>query len=102
LPITYPYKNTTLETLSHLYFYLLLFQAAEAEERRTVLASLKGHGKQQKVGSIRVGPAVKKADGPGILPVASGSSKKTNTKEFAIYQVRIWFWFSSGKISLCV
>ena len=64
-----------------------MFQAAEAEERRTVLASLKGHGKQQKVGSIRVGPAVKKADGPGILPVASGSGKKSNPKEFAIYQV---------------
>ena len=39
---------------------ILFVQASEAEERRTVLASLKGHGKSQKVGSIRVG-AVKKS-----------------------------------------
>jgi hypothetical protein len=52
-----------------------------------VLASLKGHGKQQKVGSVRVG-AVKAANGPGVLPASH--EKKTsgaNAKGFAIFQV---------------
>jgi hypothetical protein len=42
-----------------------MLQAAEAEEQRKALASLRGHGKQMKVGSIRVGAAVE-ADGPGV------------------------------------
>ncbi|TRY72519.1 hypothetical protein TCAL_10504, partial [Tigriopus californicus] len=40
-----------------------------ATEERAVLASLRGHGKSQKVGSLRIGPA-KMSDRPG--PLASG------------------------------
>lgn len=63
-------------------------KAAEAEERRTILASLKGHGKHQKVGSIRVG-AVVKADGPGTLPTLSGEKKNNvaSGKGFAVFRV---------------
>ena len=39
-----------------------------AEEERSVLGSLQGHGKHQKVGSIRIGSA-KKSDQPGALPL---------------------------------
>ena len=53
------------------------------EEQRTVLSSLKGHGKQQKVGSLRVGPA-KVSDGPGTLGLQLTKSK-SNSK-FTVFQ----------------
>lgn len=41
--------------------------AGAGEEERAVLGALRGHGKKQTVGSVRVG-AAKKAAGPGAMP----------------------------------
>jgi hypothetical protein len=57
------------------------------EDERAVLGSLRGHGKHQKVGSIRVGHA-KKAEGPGVYSTgAIAGAKETHGNQFAIYKV---------------
>lgn len=63
-----------------------------AEEERATLAALKGHGKRQKVGSVRVGEA-KKSEGPGIYhdsAASDGNRSRLNTvkPKFGIFQVR--------------
>ena len=61
-------------------------QISSGEEERAVLGSLQGHGKHQKVGSIRVGSA-KKSDHPGSLPLSShSSSSHSNRQGFSIFQ----------------
>ena len=57
----------------------------ESEEQRTALGSLRGHGRTNRVGSMRVGPA-KKSDRPGVLPLATNSQNSENPG-FQIYQV---------------
>ena len=59
------------------------------EEQRAVLGTLRGTGKKQKVGSVRVG-AAKKSDDPGRMPQVEAAAKvATNTsRPFAVYQVR--------------
>ena len=61
----------------------------DPEEQRTILSSLKGHGKSQKVGSVRVG-AAKISEGPGVLKT-SGQLPKTsgNSGKFKIFQVNL-------------
>ena len=57
-----------------------------AQEERSVLSSLRGHGKQHKVGATRVG-AAKKADGPGVLHGhAGGAATAGGGNKFAIFQ----------------
>ena len=56
------------------------------EEERAVLGSLQGHGKHQKVGSMRVGYA-KKSDQPGALPLTSRNPSSQQTRPaFTIFQ----------------
>ena len=60
---------------------------SSGEEERAVLGSLQGHGKHQKVGSMRIGSA-KKSDQPGILPLSSHNASSAQLKSrpgFAIY-----------------
>ena len=57
----------------------------QAEEQRTVLSSLKGHGKQQKVGSLRIG-AAKVSDGPGTLSTAQVLPKSKSNSKFTVFQ----------------
>ena len=69
--------------------YYKTLQPPDAEEQRTVLASLKGHGRLQKVSSIRVGSVVKATE-PGVLPVSSSDRKSnsaSSSKGFVIFQV---------------
>jgi len=63
-----------------------MLQAAEAEEQRKALASLRGHGKQMKVGSIRVGAAVE-ADGPGVNDIKPFLSLNLANKLFFSWRV---------------
>ena len=59
---------------------------APVEEQRTVLSSLKGHGKQQKVGSLRIG-AAKVSDGPGTLnSAAQALPKSKSNSKFTVFQ----------------
>ncbi len=67
-------------------------QAAAAEKERSALSSLRGHGKQHKVGSVRVGAAVKH-EGPGALPLPSTSqsaskplASSNKQQPFAVFQ----------------
>ena len=63
-----------------------LAPSSSGEEERAVLGSLQGHGKHQKVGSMRIGHA-KKSDQPGALPLASRNPSSQQTKPgFAIFQ----------------
>ena len=55
------------------------------EEQRSVLSSLKGHGKQQKVGSLRIG-AAKVSDGPGTLRTGQVLSKSKSNSKFTVFQ----------------
>ena len=56
------------------------------EEERAVLGSLQGHGKHQKVGSMRIGHA-KKSDQPGALPLTARNPPSQQTKPgFTIFQ----------------
>ena len=60
--------------------------ASSGEEERAVLGSLQGHGKHQKVGSMRIGHA-KKSDQPGALPLTARNPPHQQTKPgFAIFQ----------------
>ena len=56
------------------------------EEERSVLGSLRGQGKHQKVGSIRIGGA-KKSDQPGALTSTTAVGAHQGGAEFAIFQV---------------
>ncbi len=58
----------------------------EKEEQRAVLASLRGQGQRQKVGSVRVG-AAKKSDRPGLMHTAADFPKANTSRPFSIYQV---------------
>merc|ERR1712179_453826 len=53
----------------------------ESEEKRTAFASLKGHGKKQTVGSVRVGHA-KKSENPGTIH----SQNSNSNQKFSVYQ----------------
>lgn len=57
-------------------------------EERAVLGQLKGRGKKQEVGSIRIGSA-KVSQGPGVLGASNSLKKKDNASKpkFEIYQV---------------
>ena len=59
-----------------------------SEEERSVLGALKGHGKKQKVGSIRTGEA-KKSEKPGAYPGGERQILGSNSKgaKFAIFTV---------------
>lgn len=64
--------------------------SGESQEQRAVLGRLQGHGKSQKVGSVRVGDA-KKSERPGVLQAATNLPRgnPNSAQPFAIYQVRI-------------
>ena len=63
----------------------------QKEEERSVLGSLRTHGKKtQKVGSVRVG-AAKKAENPGTFAVPAPAAAATgggNKLQFQIFTVR--------------
>ena len=61
-------------------------QTPLGEEERAVLGSLQGHGKHQKVGSMRIGSA-KTSDQPGSLPLSSHNTvSQQNRHRFTIFQ----------------
>ena len=57
----------------------------DQEEQRTALSSLRGQGKQAKVGSVRVG-AAKVSETPGVLTSAGQVPKSASNAQFKIYQ----------------
>ena len=57
----------------------------DPEEQRTALSSLRGQGKQAKVGSVRVGTA-KVSETPGVLSSAGQIPKSSSNAQFKIYQ----------------